>query len=130
MRCKEMSEAERIGESNRLFAPQLIPFRPRSIEKLGRKLIRAKEPPWISTDCEAPHRQNESTWEKGLEPQRQSGCQQKPHCSAAGTGWQETRDSDQTESFGEFAFTARSASQVPDKTEQIKASTSESKLAL
>lgn len=67
---------------------------------------------------------------RGPELRRQSGCQQKPHCSAAGTGWQETRDSDQTESFGEFAFTARSASQVPDKTEQIKASTSESKLAV
>lgn len=58
------SESVRATDAG-LFAPQLIPFRPRSIEKLGRKLIRAKEPPWISTDGEAPHRQNESTWEKG-----------------------------------------------------------------
>lgn len=45
----------------------------------------------------------------------------KPYCS---TGNRLARDegvSDQTASFGEFAFTARSASQVLDKTEQIKA---------
>lgn len=102
-----------------LFAPQLIPFSPEA-SRAPVKIDQSREPPSISINCETPHHQNESTWENGW------SCEDNLAANAAilfnrEQAGKEMRASDQTVSFGEFAFTARSVSQVLDKTEQIKA---------
>lgn len=117
MRQRESVRARDTG----LFAPPLIPFS-REASSASAKIDQSREPPLISIKInrETPQHQKDSTWENGWsrEDNLAASAATQPN---RGTGWQEAKASDQTVSFGEFAFTARSVSQVLDKTEQIKA---------